>query len=110
MISIRLLLICSMGLSSHALCGKINEAARQEGLPLTAEPVAALRLHEKLKEADILLLEPQVAYLKAELEPLARQAGIPLDIVNSFAFATMNGTAVLNQVRNLLARRGEKRL
>ncbi|MBH8606846.1 PTS sugar transporter subunit IIB [Thermoactinomyces sp. CICC 10521] len=102
--AIRLMIVCSLGASSGALCRKINEAARKRGLELIAESTSALRWAEQLSRADVILYEPQISHLKTEMAKIADEEGIPLAMVDPVAFATMSGEKVLDQVLTLIKR------
>ncbi|SEM92881.1 PTS sugar transporter subunit IIB [Lihuaxuella thermophila] len=101
---IRLLILCSMGMTSGILCKKVTDAAVHRRIQLVAEASGVAHFRFKAKEADAVLLEPQVRHLIKELGPIAIQHHIPLEPIDPVAFATMNGEKVLNQVLSMLRR------
>ncbi|MFC4547608.1 PTS sugar transporter subunit IIB [Paenactinomyces guangxiensis] len=99
---IRLIILCNLGISSTALCQKVNEAAVQRGIHLEVTAVGTVEFKKNPKDADLVLLEPQVRHLKSELQQITRKQNIPLELADPIAFVTMDGEKVLNQVLQIL--------
>lgn len=104
---IHLLIICHLGLTSNLLCQKIQSAANTCKWNIQLTSTSSNEWDKHLETADVILLEPQVAYLWDEILPLAESKGIPLAKVHPVAFATMNGEAILDQVFSLLLEKNE---
>lgn len=51
---------------------------------------------------DVLLLGPQVRFMKADFEKRLAPMGIPLEIINMADYGMMNGEKVLQQALNLI--------
>ena len=58
--------------------------------------------HLASKEVDVLLLGPQVRFMKADFEKRLEPKGIPLDIINMADYGLMNGEKVLQQALRLI--------
>ncbi|MDQ6662050.1 MAG: PTS sugar transporter subunit IIB, partial [Chloroflexota bacterium] len=57
---------------------------------------------DKVEECDVILIAPQIRHLRKSIEKLAASANKPVALIESFAYATMNGKTVLNQVLQLV--------
>jgi PTS system cellobiose-specific IIB component len=101
---IRLMILCSWGATSSSLAVKVQKAAEKRGIPLQADAGGTGEFKKKAKEYDVALLEPQVRHLKGEMEAVAKQHNIPLEVVDMSAFALMDGDKVLDQVLRMLKR------
>jgi PTS system cellobiose-specific IIB component len=99
--TIRLLILCSLGMSSAVLLRRVQEAAEKRGIPLSAQAMSAWESPERFACADVILLEPHTAHLRADLEKHTRLTGAKLDVVDAAAFLAMDGDRVLNQVLRL---------
>ncbi|WP_373852601.1 PTS sugar transporter subunit IIB, partial [Tetragenococcus halophilus] len=54
------------------------------------------------KQLDVLLLGPQVRFMKGDFEKRLTPKGIPLDVINMSDYGMMNGENVLQQALNLM--------
>lgn len=97
---INIYLFCNAGMSTSILVNKIQEAADQEGIAcnVAAFPVAQASL--KGKEADIILLGPQVRYLLKKVSEDCPDKKV--DVVGMRAYGMMDGKAVFTQVKTVL--------
>lgn len=98
---LRVLLVCSFGLSTSLLTQAMAEAASARSLPLVVESAGTDRLGPALKaDWDVVLLGPQVRYAEAG----ARRAGLPVGVIDGFVYATADGNAALAQAMALAGR------
>ena len=65
---VKILLACSSGMSTSLLVTKIEAAAKERGLEATIWAVAQDKAETDLKKADVLLIGPQMRFLKKKLE------------------------------------------
>ena len=79
-----IMLVCSAGMSTSLLVTKMQKAAEEEGIDTDIFAVSASDADNHLasKEVDVLLLGPQVRFMKADFEKRLEPKGIPLDIIN----------------------------
>jgi PTS system cellobiose-specific IIB component len=101
--TIRVLIVCSWGMSTSLLIEGMLAAAAQKGLALTVEALSAGEFAARVDECDVVLIAPQIRHLRKSIEKLAQSAAKPVGLIEPFYFATMNGAAVLEQVLRLLA-------
>ncbi len=60
---LKVLLICSQGASTGALCDKISKAAEAKNMDLDIHAVAIAQCSQDIKNAEVILLGPQVRYM-----------------------------------------------
>jgi len=89
----KILLICSAGMSTSLLVTKMEKAAAARGLDLTIYAHAASEAKRMLDKADIVLLGPQVRFMKGEIDKLAK---VPVQVIDMRAYGTMNGDKVID--------------
>jgi len=100
----RILLVCSAGMSTSMLVKKMRSAAADKGLDASIDATAEAGLSEELSstDTDVILIGPQVRYLKDKITKTAESYGIKVDVIESIAYGMMDGKKVLDQAQNLL--------
>ncbi len=99
---IRVLIVCSWGMSTSLLVDSMLEAAIELKYEVSVEALSAGEYAGQIDECDIILIAPQIRHLRKSIEKLAASAGKPVALIEPFHYATMNGQAVLNQVMQIL--------
>lgn len=97
-----ILLVCSAGMSTSILVKQIAEVATAQGVQLTIDAVSEAGLKSKLEQAQVILIGPQVRYLKTQIEEQVQPYGTSVAIIDSVAYGTMDGAKVLAQAQALL--------
>ncbi|MGL9776697.1 PTS system cellobiose-specific transporter subunit IIB [Enterococcus sp. DIV0182] len=99
-----IMLVCSAGMSTSLLVTKMEKAAEAQGLDTDIFAVSASDADNYLasKDVDVLLLGPQVRFMKGDFEKRVEPKGIPLDIINMADYGMMNGEKVLQQALTLI--------
>lgn len=96
-----ILLVCSAGMSTSMLVKKMEAAAQEKGVEAHIWAVGDAASASELPKADIVLLGPQVRYLKKKMD--AAVAGrIPVEVIPMKDYGSMNGAAVLDLALNTL--------
>ncbi|QIL45616.1 PTS sugar transporter subunit IIB [Vagococcus coleopterorum] len=102
----RIMLVCSAGMSTSLLVDKMEKSAAAQGIEADIFAVSATEAEAKLKETDnpvdVLLLGPQVRFLKAQFEAKVADQGIPVEVIDMKDYGMMNGEAVLKTAQNLI--------
>ncbi|MEG1503847.1 MAG: PTS sugar transporter subunit IIB [Enterococcus sp.] len=102
----RIMLVCAAGMSTSLLVTKMEKAAEAQGLESDIFAVSASEAETKLedtdKPVDVLLLGPQVRFMKNQFETKLEPKGIPVDVIDMKDYGMMNGEAVLNTALNLM--------
>ncbi len=96
----KIVLVCSAGMSTSMLVKRMEDAAKLEGLNVDILAVAESEV-TKIQNIDILMLGPQVRYLKSKFKSL-EDSGIPVTVIDTVKYGTMNGKAVLEDAKSLL--------
>lgn len=99
---IRVLIVCSWGMSTSLLVDSMLTAAQEREIELVVEALSAGEYVEKVETCDVVLIAPQIRHLRKSIEKLAASVGKPVALIEPFHYATMNGRAVLEQVLGLL--------
>ncbi len=99
---VRVLIVCSWGMSTSLLVESMHSAATTSQYALTVEALSAGEYAAKVDACDVVLIAPQIRHLRKSIEKLAASAGKPVALIEPFHYATMNGQAVLEQVQQLL--------
>jgi cellobiose PTS system EIIB component len=99
---IRVLIVCSWGMSTSLLVESMLAAAVAAGYALTVEALSAGEYAARVEECDVVLIAPQIRHLRKSIEKLALSVNKPVALIEPFHYATMNGQAVLEQVLRLL--------
>lgn len=99
----RILLVCAAGMSTSMLVERMKKAAAAKGIEAKIEAHAAPDFDSIYRDWEVILLGPQVRFQKAAWAPKAEAAGIPLDVINTIDYGTMNGEKVLDHALKLAA-------
>lgn len=99
-----IMLVCSAGMSTSLLVTKMQKAAEEKGMEADIFAVAASEADQQIetKNVDVLLLGPQVRFMKAQFEKKLEPKGIPLDVIDMKDYGMMNGPKVLEQAESLM--------
>lgn len=93
---INILLACASGMSTSLVVKKMEEAAEKRGLDCKIWAVAQDVVEEEMKNADVLLIGPQMRFLKGKLEPKAKEIGIRMDVIKPMDYGRCDGNAILD--------------
>ncbi|MBF8807694.1 MAG: PTS sugar transporter subunit IIB [Enterococcus lacertideformus] len=99
-----IMLVCSAGMSTSLLVTKMQKAAEEKGIDADIFAVSASDADNNLetRSVDVLLLGPQVRFMKTQFEQKLASKGIPLDVINMQDYGMMNGAKVLEQAEKLM--------
>ncbi|ENH96844.1 PTS system lactose/cellobiose-specific family transporter subunit IIB [Gracilibacillus halophilus YIM-C55.5] len=95
-----ILLVCAAGMSTSMLVNKMEEAAKNKEDEIRINATSGGELEKYVEDADVLLLGPQVSYLLNDYKD--KYANIPVEVINSVDYGTMNGQKVLDWALNLI--------
>lgn len=105
MVKKTIMLVCSAGMSTSLLVSKMQEAAKKREFEADIFAVSASEADSNLSEksVDVLLLGPQVRYMKSQFEKKLADRGIPVDVIDMSDYGRMNGEKVLTTAEELIA-------
>ena len=99
-----IMLVCSAGMSTSLLVTKMEAASKARNLDTEIFAVSAAEADKNSanKKIDVMLLGPQVRFMKGQFEKKLADKNIPLEIINMQDYGKMNGENVLNQALGLI--------
>mgnify|MGYP001940114265 CR=1 FL=1 len=97
-----ILLACSSGMSTSLLVSKMESEADKRGLDVKIWAVSQDRAEKEIQEADVLLIGPQMRFMKTKLEKIGKDINVPVDIINPVDYGRMNGVGVLDTALDLI--------
>ncbi|MCO7025733.1 PTS sugar transporter subunit IIB [Tetragenococcus halophilus] len=99
-----IMLVCSAGMSTSLLVTKMQKAAEEKEIDSDIFAVSSSEADTQLenKDVNVLLLGPQVRFMKADFEKKLASKQIPVDVIDMSDYGMMNGENVLNQALNLI--------
>lgn len=97
---IRIMLCCASGMSTSLLVEKMKKAGKEKGIQTDIWAVGANEIKANAKNADVILLGPQVRYAQKAIQADAQ--GVPVAHIGMKEYGMMNGKAVLEQALALV--------
>lgn len=99
-----IMLVCSAGMSTSLLVTKMQKVAETKEISADIFAVGASEVDETLgkRNVDVLLLGPQVRYMKEEFEKKVTGKDIPVDVINMQDYGLINGENVLQTALDLI--------
>ncbi|WP_336277769.1 PTS sugar transporter subunit IIB [Cronobacter dublinensis] len=102
----RIVLCCSAGMSTSLVVTKMAKTAAERGLELNIYAIPEQSLRDELdlhgRDIQAVLLGPQVRFKLAENKKLTDAYEIPIAVIDSVAYGTLNGAKVLDQALSLV--------
>lgn len=96
----KILLICNAGMSTSMLVSKMKKAAEELQAEVEIEAKSLSEAKDAVREADVVLLGPQIRYEKANVQKMAGQ--IPVETIDMKDYGLMNGKNVLNRALEVM--------
>lgn len=102
----KILLACSAGMSTSLLVTKMREVADQKGIEAEIEAMSADNAFKVLNNYDVLLIGPQMRFMKKKFVKAASDAGIelPIESIDPMSYGRIDGEGVLNQAIKLIGK------
>lgn len=98
----RILLICALGMSSSMICEKMKKVRTEEESDWTVEAREQGEFKDIVQDYDLVLLSPQVRFLKDDFAQLADPHGIPILVIDPMDYGTVNAARIMDKVRAAL--------
>jgi len=98
------MLVCSAGMSTSLLVTKMQKAAEEKNIEAEIFAISASEVDSTLekKNIDVLLLGPQVRFMKEQFEKKLKGKNIPVESINMQHYGMMNGKKVLEEALKLI--------
>ncbi|MET3075828.1 PTS sugar transporter subunit IIB [Pantoea leporis] len=102
----RIILACAAGMSTSMLVTRIEKEAVARGLEYQIYAIPEQNLREELQnygqDVLVVLLGPQVRFKLEENKKLTDSYQLPIAVIDSVAYGTLNGAKVLDQALALV--------
>lgn len=95
--NITIMLVCSAGMSTSLLVTKMKKAAKESEIDVDIFAISASEADHYLdnQKIDILMLGPQVRYMKKQFEKKVSDKEIPVEVIDMRDYGMVNGQKVL---------------
>lgn len=99
-----ILLACSAGMSTSLLVTKMKEAAETQDIQVNIKAMSSDNAFQALDEYDVLLIGPQMRFMKKKFVKAVEEQGIemPIETIDSVSYGRIDGDGVLKQALSLL--------
>ncbi|MDO4594287.1 MAG: PTS sugar transporter subunit IIB [Tissierellia bacterium] len=94
-------LYCSAGMSTSMLVKKMRDEAEKRGLDAQINAYQFDQIADKVKEADVAFLGPQVQFQLKAAQKEADKYNVALEVIPMKDYGMMNGKAVLDRALEL---------
>ena len=94
------MLACNAGMSTSLVVARMEEAAKEQGKDYKIWAVDQASVEKELGNFDVLLLGPQISYLKRKLTKLV-DGKAPVDTINPVDYGKCDGAAVLKAAEEM---------
>ena len=88
-------------MSTSLLVTKMQAAAKEQGIECSIQAMAEGEVKNHEDEMDVLLLGPQVRFLLSKMKTKFEPMGVPVEVINTVDYGTMNGEKVLKQALSM---------
>ena len=75
-------------------CSKMKEAAAELGVEAEIWAVAQDKALVEIEKADVLLVGPQMRFMKKKYEAKGKEVGVPVEMIDAVAYGRVDGMAV----------------
>jgi len=99
-----IMLVCAAGMSTSLLVSKMQKSADEQGIEADIFANSANEADGSLenKDVDVLLLGPQVRFMKSQFEQKVEGKDIPVDVIDMQDYGMVNGEKVLQSALDLI--------
>lgn len=98
----RIMLACAAGMSTSILVARMEEASKAQGREDIIWAVEQGTIADEIGNFDVLLLGPQVRFIKKKVEKIL-DGRAPLDVIDTTAYGRCDGAKVLEQADKVYA-------
>lgn len=99
----KVLFVCSQGMSSAIAVNALKKAAEKEGIEMTVAAVSTQEFEEEVKNGyDIAMVAPQVRHRFSYLKDYANEANVPCVLIKPQGYSPLGGPKLLQQVKETL--------
>ena len=100
---INIVLFCSTGVSTNLLVKKMEQAAKKKDLMIQVASYPESAMKKYIKEADVVLVGPQVRHALLEIKEVCDAHKVPLEAISTRDYGSMDGEKILSQALRLFS-------
>lgn len=94
-------LVCNAGMSTSIVVHKMQDAAQKQGLSdLNIEAFSVEILNQKVDEADVVMLGPQIRHMLSEVKKIIN-GKCPVEVMDMRDYGTLRGDRILAKALKL---------
>ncbi|WP_026090234.1 PTS sugar transporter subunit IIB [Salinicoccus carnicancri] len=97
----RIILVCSAGMSTSILVRKMRNAAEERGMEADVNAMPESELHAHAGNVDVVLIGPQVRYLEDQIKEKVKGYDVAVAVIDQMAYGMARGEKVLDQALEL---------
>lgn len=97
----KILLVCNAGMSTSMLVQKMKRVAAEKNVEVTIEAIPSTDLTECWESADVILLGPQIGFMKDSVKETVENK-IPVEVINTLDYGRMKADVVLDFALDLM--------
>jgi len=98
----KILLACSSGMSTSILVTKMQQYVKSIGDEAEIWAVGQDQAKAEMAKADVVLIGPQMSFLKSELQKEADKYDVKVDVIDMVAYGMADGKKVYEQALRLM--------
>lgn len=98
-----ILVVCGGGASSSFIAQNVYKAGKAAGLDLTVDAISETELEDYAEGRDVVLVGPHLKYIEESIKEITDNYGVPFAFIAEANYATMNGAAILEQAKEIIA-------
>jgi cellobiose PTS system EIIB component len=98
----KILLACSSGMSTSLLVTKMQDHVKSIGEEAEIWAVGQDKAKQEMERADVVLIGPQMSFLKGEFQKDAQKHGIQVDVIDMMAYGMADGKKAYEQAVSLI--------
>lgn len=98
----RVLLCCAAGMSTSLLVTKMQKASEAIGVDSKIWAVGAESIEKHIKEADVVLLGPQIRFKLNDIRKIGDEVKVPVEVINTSDYGLLKGDRVLKRALELI--------
>lgn len=96
----RIILCCSLGMSSSIFVRALRKAIKEQNLDYIVASIGIYELSKYIEKADVVLLAPQVKYAFKKISEMSKGYNIPTVLIKDKDYGIMNVTNVLKNIKD----------
>lgn len=96
----KIVLLCNQGMSTSALVAKMREVIERNNLEYIVNAYSVDSAETEAKDADVILLGPQIRYKKNEIQNLFPDK--PVETIDMSIYGMLDGKKVVIMARKLM--------